>query len=823
MAARRSSVIKVLISGDSTGLTSALDDSQGKLQRFGAMALKATAAVGAAVGALGVAAIREFAKFDAALQKSVAIMGDVSDSLRNDMADAAREVARVTTFSAEQAAESYFFLASAGLDAESSIAAMPKVAAFAQAGMFDMALATDLLTDAQSALGMTIRDDSLANMEQMVRLSDVLVKANTLANASVSQFSEALTNKAGAALRAINKDVEEGVAVLAAFADQGIKGSEAGTQLAIVLRDLSTRALKNKDDFAAVGFSVFDSAGKMRNLGDIVANLEDVLRGMSDETQKATLLQMGFSDKSLASLTALLGTSEAIKKYEDQLRSANGVTAEIADKQLQTFTAQLGLLRSNLMDVGIEIGGALVPSLMGIVTWIQTNGPALRVWAEETGQRIGTFVTDVREGFAKVKTFFDDNVAGPADAAREAIVTFADKATVRLSVLKETFEPFLMAFVRFFQDIRFLIKRPEQMGEEFGAALGNIITMGIFQLRLFKGEITKGISDLIGDIDFFALGRSFLTGLIQFGLGFVVAFLSFDWFIPVAKTIKDNFGAIFMAAIGFALAPAAVAGKITNILAKIPFVGRFLAFLGTKLNAAGGPMRERFKLFFEGAVEGFTNAMRALGPGLISRFVTFLRQIPASVTTFLDDIAIKGALFASRLGGGLATGIRGLLSRLHNILVRPLLNWARTGFDDFIINLRIIGENLMLSLRSGILSKVGAIIRSVRDAVTGAINSAKALLGIKSPSRVFLEIGSDLAEGFALGVARGAAEMRSAVGMLSGASVSELTTSINSRSAPSHGGGVVNVTVTSADPEAVVEALRRYTRGNGPLGQVVNV
>jgi hypothetical protein len=41
--------------------------------------------------------------------------------------------------------------------------------------------------------------------------------------------------------------------------------------------------------------------------------------------------------------------------------------------------------------------------------------------------------------------------------------------------------------------------------------------------------------------------------------------------------------------------------------------------------------------------------------------------------------------------------------------------------------------------------------------------------------------------------------------------------------AGSMGNTVINLTVTSADPQAVVEALRRYTRANGPLGQVVNV
>jgi hypothetical protein len=81
------------------------------------------------------------------------------------------------------------------LDAEASIAALPRVAQFAQAGMFDMSRATDLLTDAQSALGLTIRDDAVKNMENMIKVSDVLVRANTLSNATVEQFSTSLTTK----------------------------------------------------------------------------------------------------------------------------------------------------------------------------------------------------------------------------------------------------------------------------------------------------------------------------------------------------------------------------------------------------------------------------------------------------------------------------------------------------------------------------------------------------------------------------------------------------------------------------------------------------
>ncbi len=383
---------------------------------------------GAAIVGLGVVAVKAFAGFDDAMTKSLAIMGDVSDEMRDRMETAARDVAKATLFSAEQAAESYFFLASAGLDAAQSIEALPKVAAFAQAGNFDMALATDLLTDAQSALGLSV-DDTAENLENMTLVSDVLVKANTLANATVQQFSESLTNKAGPALRAVNKPIAEGVAVLAVFADQGIKGAQAGTQLAIVLRDLQTKAIKNADEFAALGISVFDSEGNMRNMADIVGDLEVGLDGMSDAQAKATLLQLGFSDKSISSLQALLGQSEAIREYQTELEKMGGITDEVANKQLESFTAQMSLLKSAVMDVLITLGGMLVPLLLKLGKFL--SGKVLPA--------VEKFIKGFRGGF---KNMGDDarGFIGVGQDVGRTIREFVDAAVPKLKDLWGTFK-----------------------------------------------------------------------------------------------------------------------------------------------------------------------------------------------------------------------------------------------------------------------------------------------------------------------------------------------------------------------------------------------
>lgn len=381
-----------------------LKKAQREIEQFSSKAQAQLKMLGIGTAVAAGLAIKSFADFDDKMTQSLAIMGDVSDDLRKEMETTAREVAKSTTFSADQAAESYFFLASAGLDAAASMKALPQVAQFAQAGMFDMARATDLLTDAQSALGLTIRDDAVANMNNMSRVSDVLVKANTLANASVEQFSVALTTKAGPAMRAVGMDIEEGVAVLAAFADQGIKSELAGTNFAIVLRDLQTKAIDNKDAFTELGVTVFDSSGEMVNMADIVGDLETATRGMSDEQRKATFAMLGFSDKSMGALAALLGTSDAIRLYEEGLRSANGVTKDIADNQLKSFSSQLKLLMGQIEDVAIEVGSALVPALEDMVKYLNTDEGRYKM------EQLATSLAKVATAAATVVVFLADNI-----------------------------------------------------------------------------------------------------------------------------------------------------------------------------------------------------------------------------------------------------------------------------------------------------------------------------------------------------------------------------------------------------------------------------
>ena len=353
-----------------SALGSTAKKSSVKLAQFAKVGAGVVAGALLAIGKGASESVRAFTDFDSALTQSLAIM-QTTTAQQERMAQVARDVAMETTISATESAEAFFFLASAGLDAEQSIAALPQVAKFAQAGMFDMALATDLATDAQSALGLSV-DDAQKNLQNLTRVTDVLVKANTLANATVQQFSEALTNKAGAALKVVNKDIEEGVAVLAAFADRGVKGAEAGEKLNQILRDVPRATAKNRKEFEALGLEMFDTEGNMKNVADIISELDSVLGVMSDEMKAATLDQLGLNRGVADAVKILSGAEDEIRAYESALRDAGGTTQQIAEKQLESFKSQLALLNNAVNNFAIIMGADMIPALEKAVQFFQT-------------------------------------------------------------------------------------------------------------------------------------------------------------------------------------------------------------------------------------------------------------------------------------------------------------------------------------------------------------------------------------------------------------------------------------------------------------------
>ena len=332
----------------------------GLAARAGAAGLAALAAAKAAKATVG-SLINPAAALDTALQKTFKSQRDLTDLQRGAMRETALAVAKDVSASAAEVAEGFFFLNSAGLSVEQQIKALPQVAAFAQAGMFDLATATNLATDTQSAFRLT-SDDAVKNLENLARVTDVLTAANDIANATSQQFAEAMTNKAAVAATQLGISIEETTAVLAVFANTNFaKGVKGGTAFEQVTRSMTNAWQANREALQAAGIDIFKD-GAFQGIPNIMQDIEEHTAGMNAETVLASLSLLGFKGEAANATKSLIGWSDAMRKTKSELMDIKGVTQLVSENSLSPFDKSLQRLSAAWEAFATAIGTPLMDS-----------------------------------------------------------------------------------------------------------------------------------------------------------------------------------------------------------------------------------------------------------------------------------------------------------------------------------------------------------------------------------------------------------------------------------------------------------------------------
>ena len=333
---------------------------------------KWTQYVSAPLAALGIGSVKTAADFEASMSQVAATMGYTVEDLNDGSSEAsqnmqrltdfAREMGATTAFSADEAAEALNYMALAGYDVDKSMDMLPIVLDLAAAGSIDLAQASDMVTDAQTALGLTA--------EETKTMVDQMARSSSRSNTSVAQLGEAILT-VGATARGVKGGTQELSSVLGILADNGIKGSEAGTKL----RNILLAMTPSTDDAVAawekLGVSAYDADGSLRPLPEIFQELNTAMEGMSQE-EKTRLLSDMFNKTDLAAINSLLGTTA--ERWEDlsgEIENASGAAGDMADTQLNNLKGQLTLLKSAIQDVAIEIGNIMLPYVKRFVEWVQ--------------------------------------------------------------------------------------------------------------------------------------------------------------------------------------------------------------------------------------------------------------------------------------------------------------------------------------------------------------------------------------------------------------------------------------------------------------------
>ena len=281
--------------------------------------------------------------FDKAMAQVAATMGKNVNEI-DDLREFAKEMGSSTAFSATQAAEALNYMALAGYDAEQSMQALPNVLNLAAAGGIDLAYASDMVTDAQSALGLSFEEsEDLVN-----KMAITASKSNT----SVAQLGEAILTVGGTA-KNLKGGTTELATVLGILADNGIKGAEGGTALRNVILSLSAPTDKAAELMEQLGLNAFDADGNMRPLEDTFGDLNSILGTMSQK-ERTEVLNTLFNKVDLKSVNALLGTSS--ERFSELSQAIDGAwyTTDSLNTALSASGTSLTDMKDRLSTFGID-------------------------------------------------------------------------------------------------------------------------------------------------------------------------------------------------------------------------------------------------------------------------------------------------------------------------------------------------------------------------------------------------------------------------------------------------------------------------------------
>jgi len=379
-----------------TKLNRSVDTFVGGMKQAG-VAIVASLALtsGAMANVIGVGADFEQALVSAAAK----FPGEIRKGTEafEQLEQAARKTGATTEFTASQSAQALNFLAMAGFDAESSIAALPGVVDLATAAQVDLATATDVASDSLGAFGLMTKDASQLG-RNLARVNDVIAKTTTSANTTVESLFETIKDGAPVATTA-GASMETFAALAGELANAGIKGTRAGTTLKNMFLTLSAPGTGAAKILKRLGIQTQDANGDMRDIVDILGDLNKSLDGLGT-AERSGVLEGIFGKIPIAGVNVLLASgSDRLREYRKELEDASGASSTMASVMRDTLQGRLNSLKSAVEGVKISIftmtSGPLSDAIEKTTEWVRANESLIAT-------NVGEFLAKIINNFENI-------------------------------------------------------------------------------------------------------------------------------------------------------------------------------------------------------------------------------------------------------------------------------------------------------------------------------------------------------------------------------------------------------------------------------------
>ena len=546
------------------------------ISHLAGMAKKAAVMITGAFAAIKVGqfigdAVSEYSEFEQSMANTAGIAG-ATESEYEKLSKAAREAGKATTFTASEAADALGYMALAGWNVETSTKALTPVLKLAEATQADLATTSDQVTDSMSAMGVGI--------DELQEYLDVVVMTNNKANTTSAALMEAMIGCGGAA-RASGMDFKETATALGILANNGVKGAEAGTALNSMLVRISTKDAA-KAAFKELGVAVYDNTGKMRDMRQILIDLNGAMSGLTEEEKNnymAAIAGTNYYSKFGYLLDGVKegvdGTASAWDALSDNLNNSEGALDEMDKKVTNTLKGAMARMGSAVSDLKISMIEAFGPHAIKIIDGFAAAIPKITENFVEIINKlpIDEFMTDIGNMSSGVMDFLVTLTGGEG-----SIDSFSN-------MMRDTFgielPDSIKSAIEVAQD--FISKGQEVAGFLIGTlknAIGNVMD------KIAENEPTfESILDLLSDLKWkfleaFDNAKPTITFIAETAIPNVTdallkvvggvtdvadAFVQWDGFLPTITAIGVAVGAVKFYQLVTGIYSAAKALTILNI------------------------------------------------------------------------------------------------------------------------------------------------------------------------------------------------------------------------------------------------------------------
>lgn len=321
-----------------------------------ALTLGVTAPLMTAAGA----AIQTGMQFDASMSNVYGLMSslNLSQAQMDALRDTAREMGATTKFSASEAADAMGYMALAGWDDAQVIAGIPGVLNLAAAANMDLAKASDIVTDTMTPFGMAA--------ERAGEAADVFAYAQANSNTTVEALGEAMKYAAPTA-DAFGMTLQDTAAAMGVLANAGIKGSQGGTTLNAMLRDMKNNAKNGAIAIGKTKVALTNADGSYRSYAAIIRDIDKATSSMTASQRDAALGAI-FGDESLKGILATLKQGpDALDAMTEGMYACGGAAADMAATMGDNLKGDLAILESGAQEMAIALSDWLMPAARGVV------------------------------------------------------------------------------------------------------------------------------------------------------------------------------------------------------------------------------------------------------------------------------------------------------------------------------------------------------------------------------------------------------------------------------------------------------------------------